>query len=116
MQSTHKELLKRWANAGKRREFLLNYTEWGIWLQIPELGLTYYRYELPKDGGKILVMTYQRPNPYQYNDEGPIQTCSTYYLWSGEYFIPNAASEYSITDHLKKLKVELQKESRTETD
>jgi hypothetical protein len=37
-----------------------------------------------------------------------------YYLWEGANFIPNPTSEYFITDHLKKLKMELQSEIKAE--
>jgi hypothetical protein len=106
MERTKQELAKLWANADKRRDFLKNYKEWGVWLTVPELGLTYYKYELPKDSS-ILAMEYTRPNPYPVSGEGKFQTIATYYLWDGEYFTPNSVSEYTITDLLKKLKVEM---------
>jgi hypothetical protein len=115
MQSTNQELVKLWANADKRSAFLKSYKNWGCWLTVPELGLTYYRYDLPNNA-RILVMEYQRLNPYPINGEGKIQTLSVYYLWEGEHFVPSPASEYQITNRLKELKMELQKELCAETD
>jgi len=103
MEWTNQELTRLWANTEKRKGFLANYKEWGVWITVSELGLTYYKYELPKDGGRILAMEYQRQNPYPRDDENLIQTIVVYYLWEGEYFIPNTAGEYFIIDRLKKL-------------
>ena len=113
MQWTKQELVQLWMNGDKRKEFAKNYKAWGIWLTVPELGQTYYRYDLP-DGGRILAMEYQRINPYPASGEGELQTITIYYLWDGEYFSPSSASEYFITDRLKNLKVTLQKELRAE--
>lgn len=111
MQQTNQELMRLWANTEKRKGFLANYKEWGVWLTVSELGLTYYKYELPK-GGRILAMEYKRQNPYPLKDEGQLQTITIYYLWDGEHFIPSPAGEYYIADRLKNLKMELQKELR----
>ena len=114
MQWTKNELVKRWANGDKRREFLKNYKEWGVWLTVPELGQTYYKYELPDGSGRFLAMEYRRENPYQLSGEEKVQTITIYYLWDGEYFAPNFASEYILTDRLKTLKMALQKELKAE--
>jgi len=111
MQWTNEELVKLWTNNDKRREFLKNYKEWGVWLAVPELGLTYYQYAL-SDGSKILAMEYQRKNSYPLSGEGELQTIAVYYLWDGEHFIPNSASEWEITDRMKKLKTAMQAEFR----
>jgi len=111
MQHTNRELVKLWGNGEKRREFLTNYKDWGVWLTVPELGQTYYKYELP-ESGRILAMEYRRNNPYPLADEEKVQTITIYYLWDGEHFIPNSASEYTITDRLKNLKTTMQKEIR----
>jgi len=114
MQWTKEELVKLWANSDKRREFLKNYKDWGVWLTVPELGLTYYQYAL-SDGDKILVMEYKRQNPYPISGEETLHTVALYYLWDGEHFIPNSTSEWEITDRLKKLKAKMQKELRSES-
>ena len=116
MEWTKNELVKLWANTDKRREFIKHYKAWGVWLTVPELGQTYYRYDLPDGSGRILAMEYRRENHYQFAGEEKIQTITVYYLWDGEYFAPNSASEYTLTDRLKTLKTALQKELRAETD
>jgi hypothetical protein len=115
MQWTKEELIKLWTNNDKRKEFLKNYEEWGVWLTVAELGLTYYQYTLPDDSGRILAMAYKRPNPYTRSDEDALQTAVIYYVWEGEHFIPSPASEYEIVDRLKKLKAAMQAEIRTES-
>jgi hypothetical protein len=113
-QKAKYELIQLWANTDKRREFLKDYTNWGIWNTAPELGLVYYRYDLP-DGGRILAMEYQHENRYAYSGEEGLQTSTVYYLWDGEYFYPQTTSEYTIIERLKNLKAALQNELRSET-
>ena len=48
--------------------------------------------------------------------ESAIQTLVLYYLWDGEYYIPHSVREYLITDLLKKLKMEFQKEFRLDQE
>lgn len=115
MQWTKQELVRLWANNDKRREFLKNYKEWGVWLTVPELGLTYHQYAL-SDGTRILAMEYQRQNPYPLSGEDTLQTIAVYYLWDGVHFTPNSASEWEINDRLKKLKAAMQSELRTAAD
>ena len=45
-----------------------------------------------------------------------MSTCTNYYLWDGEYFIPSPASEYLLIDRLKNLKTTMQKELRANTN
>ena len=108
-QKAKRELMQLWGNTDKRREFIKSHREWGVWLTVPELGLVYYRYELP-DGGRILAMEYQSESHYT---EG-LQTYTTYYLWDGEHFTPHSASEYIIIERLKNLKAVLHEELRSE--
>lgn len=53
-------------NDKARREFLESYKKWGVWLNIPELDLTVYRYNF-KNGDSLLVVSY-----------------GTYYSWSNK--------------------------------
>ena len=114
MQWTKQELTRLWTNNEKRREFLKNYSEWGVWLEVPELGLTYYQYALPDGSARLLAMAYKRPNPYPRDDENILQTSVLYYIWEGDYFIPSPAGEWEITDRLKRLKATMQAELRAE--
>ena len=109
MQHTKSELIKLWANSDKRRAFAQDYKSWGVWLTVPELGQTYYKYELP-DGVRLIAMEYQREDYYSTSSEGETQTITVHYLWKGKYFIPFTVSDYAIADHLKVLKMQLQKE------
>ena len=111
MQRTKNELVQLWANGDKRKEFVKDYKAWGVWLTVPELGLTYYRYDL-SENERILAMEYQHRNMYPASESGKLQTTASYYLWEGDLFSPNFASEWLIVDRLKNLKVEMQKELR----
>jgi len=50
----NKNFAQIWANDKKRKAFLEEYKEWGLWFETPELELKYYRYQLP-DGTMIIV-------------------------------------------------------------
>ncbi len=110
------ELIRLWANDEKRRAFLANFKEWGVWLNITELGLVYYKYDLPK-GHRILAMEYQRVDPYTLGSGAPLKTVVNYYIWEdGDRFDPTAAVETYITDWLMHFKWELKRELQTQPD
>jgi hypothetical protein len=104
-----------WSNDQKRREFVKDFKPWGVWFIQPELGLTFYKYDLP-DGNRIIAMEYVR-EPYYYEEsKGDVITCCRLYLQKEKYFNPSPVSEYVIADHLKELKVKLIKEQKSVTD
>jgi hypothetical protein len=113
MEQGNKALVELWKNDDRRREFLKNYRAWSVWITTPELGLTYYRYDLP-EGSKILAMEYQNENSYRHSDENEYQTITHYYLWTDRLFTPHFSSENEIVECLKKLKVGMQKELRAD--
>ena len=104
------ELIELLANNEKRREFIQNYKIWGVWITQPELNLTYYKYDLPNTNGGTLIAMEHLYEPY-YGD-GEVKTLVTYYLHSGKYFKPTAASESEVTAQLKEIKMRLCKEQK----
>lgn len=42
-------------NKAEREKFLENYKSWGLWKEVPELELKFYRYEFPN--GTVLIAT-----------------------------------------------------------
>lgn len=48
----------RLSNKRAREEFLENYRDWGIWKQIDELGLKFYRYQF-RTGAVVIVTEFQ---------------------------------------------------------
>ena len=110
------ELIRLWANDEKRRTFLADYKEWGVWLDISELGLVYYKYDLPK-GHRILAMEYLRKDPYSPGSGAPLQTVVNYFLWeNGDRFDPTAAVETYIADWLMHLKWELKRKLQAQPE
>ena len=104
------ELIELLANNEKRREFIQNYKEWGVWITQPELNLTYYKYDLPNtNGGKLIAMEHLYESYY---GDGEVKTLVTYYLHTGKYFRPSAASESEVAAQLKDIKVSLSKEQK----
>jgi hypothetical protein len=55
---TDEQIVELWKNDSIRRAWLNAYRDWGVWLQTPELGLTYYKFKLP-NGGRIIVCEYK---------------------------------------------------------
>ena len=82
---------------------------------MPELGLTYYKYELP-GGTRILAMEYPHKNAYPHLGGGEVQTYTNYYLWDSEFFSPSSVSKYKIVDALKTLKGQMQAELNPKAD
>jgi hypothetical protein len=82
-----------------------------VWVDTPELGLTYYRYDLP-DGGRILAMEYLREKGYIRNHGEKYVTNVIYYLWDSDVFPMCFSREGAIVERLKELKVKIQKEFR----
>jgi hypothetical protein len=109
----NQELIKLCSNDQKRKAFIQDYKAWGVWFTQPELGLTFYKYDLP-DCSRLIAMEYLRaPYPHEKTDcVGSSVTCSKHYLQLGSYFNPSAASVYQITDRLKALKEKLVKDQR----
>ena len=42
-------------NKQERENFINNYQSWGVWKEVPELNLKFYRYELPT--GAVIIVT-----------------------------------------------------------
>jgi len=110
---TIQELLELWANDGKRREFIQNYKDWGIWFIQSELGLTYYKYDLP-GGGRIIAMEYLREPDYYERQKGNTEPVSRekFFLQTEELFDPSFVSESTIAAKLKDIKEDLRQKNR----
>ena len=111
MMFSNQELLSLWTNDTKRRAFVKNYKVWGVWFVQTELDLTYYKYDLPNDSGRIIAMEYFR-DPYRYDESNEPVLCVKFYLQRGKCFVPNEASDYNIADCLKNLRSTLNAEQK----
>jgi hypothetical protein len=106
---TTQDYINLFSNDQKRRAFIADYQTWGVWITQPELGLTYYKHDLP-DGARIIVMEHLR-TPYTSENNGEDVLMSRFHLQkSGQFFNPTATGEFGIADHLKELKAKLVKE------
>ena len=110
---TVQDLMKLWANDAKRKEFVKNYKAWGVWFPQPELGLTYYKYDLP-GGGRIIAMEYMDEPNYYERQKGITENVprAKYFLQTEELFDPSFASESSITSKLRDVKEDLRQKNR----
>lgn len=52
--------LRQLRNKKEREAFLENYQQWGVWKEIPELRVQFYKYDLP-NGARIIAQTYVHP-------------------------------------------------------
>lgn len=48
----------KFKNQNQRKEFVENYKKWGLWFEVPELEMKYYRFILP-DSTQIIVSEYK---------------------------------------------------------
>ncbi len=112
-------------NKTEREQFLANYKTWGIWKEIPELKLKFYRYELPN--GTVIIATeyacmefvdYTPQHHFKYKKS----TAVRYHLildkkdkfdtgysdTSYKLYNPSGDSKSSIIDYLTKTKPEIE--------
>ena len=85
-------------------EEIPHYKDWGVFAKTAELGLTYYKYDLP-DGSKLFVMEYMQKNyfPAKGDDEWEIGTRK--YIQKYEHFMPDEVSDYEVENHLTENKL-----------
>ena len=103
MSYSNEELLKLWGNSAKRKDFVEKYKEWGVFTEVPELRMTYYKFELP-DGAKVFVMEHMG-EVYSHNDKGlKWETVKKFYLQKGDFFEPRPVGISSLDEHLMGLK------------
>jgi hypothetical protein len=96
-------LISRWANDSKRAEFIDNYEDWGVYTSNAELGLTYYRYTLPTKA-QMLVM----------HHNSIYGKTETFYLQTGDKFVPSSVSKGTLNAYLKDSKTYLISKLRQE--
>ena len=109
---TIQEQVKLWANTPKRKEFLKNYKDWGVWFTVDQLDLVFYKYDL-NSGGRIIVLEFKRPFYHPSEDEQPwCWAHKMYFQDAGKPFQPMSQYDGQIEIFLKDEKVRLQQELR----
>jgi hypothetical protein len=105
----NKELIKRWSNDAKRREYIADYKNTADEvLEQSELELTFYITTLPNEN-KIIAMEYWSTNySYLTKEYGEKSIRTKYYYQDKEWFTPDAVSESFLSEKLKNLKMKLQ--------
>ena len=106
MMYSNEELLKLWSNSAKRKDFVEKYKDWGVFIEVPELRMTYYKFELP-DGAVVFVMEHMQE---VYDPDARAMKWDTgkkYYLQKDEFFEPRPVGVSSIDEHLMSLKQSL---------
>ena len=108
--------LKRLRNKQEREAFLDNYARWGIWKEIPELRVRFYKYDLP-NGARIVAQTYVHPPISYLSYKKEEYTVAEFSLllpkgdeFRGQYaqeytfYRPNGASKTTIVAYLTETK------------
>lgn len=109
-------LIAAWGNQEKRKLFLEAYEDWGVWLTIPELCLTFYRYQLP-DETYIIAMKHRQHMYVGFKKEKWGFGVRYYVQRAGEHFTPSSYSSlWVVADLLKNAKVSLQKEAKERSE
>lgn len=60
-------------NEKERKEWLKNFKTWGVWIDVPEVGKTYYRYNF-ENGSSLIVEVSKCYYPYWTTEEWKIKT------------------------------------------
>ena len=97
-------------NNSKREEFLNSYSQWPVWVDVPETGERYYRYQFP-DGASFVVKVYfHRCFDYKSEAERWEDRFSEgwgaeeyYLLVEGKHFRDCRSNRSAMTDFLKNL-------------
>ncbi len=104
--------LRQLRNKKEREAFLENYEQWGVWKEIPELRVQFYKYDLP-NGARIIAQTYVHPPVSYYKHRTEEYIVAEYALIVPEgddfhgaygqeytYYRPNGASKTVIIEYL----------------
>lgn len=104
--------LRQLRNKKEREDFLENYQQWGVWKEIPELRVQFYKYDLP-NGARIIAQTYVHPPISYLTSHQEEYAVAEYALivpqgddFKGSYgqeytfYRPNGASKTVIIDYL----------------
>lgn len=111
--SDNNNLIKLWGNDKKRQAFLKAYREWGAWFTTPELGLIWYRYQLPGET-TIIAMEYEHEVFAGYPNNYKMEITVRYYVQKKDkLFSPEARSSISVVaDLLKGAKLDLMNKAK----
>lgn len=74
-------------NNQKRKDFLENYVDWDIWLDVPAVSERYYKYPLP-NGSMIVVKETEHTKGDEWwkkEDRGGYYVTTEYYLLEGDW-------------------------------
>lgn len=100
-------------NKQERENFINNYQSWGVWKEVPELNLKFYRYELPT-GAVIIVTEYMTYFGYKETYVTSKKFClilpeddeyTKEHTYGAEYlrtYTPDNTSVSTITDYMTK--------------
>lgn len=121
--------LRQLRNKKEREDFLENYQQWGVWKEIPELRVQFYKYDLP-NGARIIAQTYVHPPVSYLSYKKDTYVIAEYalivpkgddfhgaYGQEYTYYRPGGASKTVIIDYLtaKKPLVHFEPNGRTES-
>ena len=108
--------LRQLRNKQEREAFLENYACWGVWKEIPELRVRFYKYDLP-NGARIVAQTYVHPPISYIPGRNQEYTVAEYALllpegddFRGQYgqeytfYSPNGASKSTLIAYLTEKK------------
>lgn len=104
--------LRQLRNRNEREAFLEAYQRWGVWKELPELRVQFYKYDLP-NGARIIAQTYVHPPVSYYKHRTEEYIVAEYALIVPEgddfhgaygqeytYYRPNGASKTVIIEYL----------------
>lgn len=82
-----KPTLHLFKNKKEREDFIKNYKPWGVWKELPELGLKFYRYEFAN--GAVIIVT-ECPEYHSWAKEKWVTTARHCLILDEDYELPNS--------------------------
>lgn len=89
-------------NDAKRKEWIRNYEKWGVWISVPDLNMTYYRYDVDDKVAFIVSVVLSAPKPWK--PDGKDERWHLCDLVDGkpDVFSPGGCALSVLTEYLQK--------------
>ena len=105
LELTRRDVLNL-TNDKKRKAVLADWQSWGVWWEVPEIGLSVHRLDLP-DGSFFTASWYAGDDFYPANGKHNVNRPRFNFGGKGDMLKAKAVAESVLTDKLKALRKEL---------
>lgn len=89
-------------NDAKRKEWIRNYEKWGVWFSVPDLNMTYYRYDVDDKVAFIVSVVQSAPKPWCQDGKHVLWHLCNLVDGKPECFSPSGCAMSVLTEYLQK--------------